>query len=111
MTINSLTDLKKRPGVFWVLLVLVSLMISEVLLFKKTSDFFYVILLILWYWANKYFKIDAGITVFVGICFLLICPFFMLFNEFLAMKAGIWAFILLLCGSISMILHEKEVSF
>lgn len=108
MTINFLNDLKKRPGVLWLIIVLMLLIFAEIFFFKKSSDFVYVIFTVSWYWINKHFKVDSRVTVFTGICFLSLSSLFMFFNELLAMRLAVWAFLLLLCGSILICLQEKE---
>jgi len=107
MTINFLADLKKKPGVLWIIMVLILLIFAEIFFFKKPSDFVYIVFTVSWFWINWHYKVDSSVTVFAGICFLSLCSLFMFFNELLAMRLAVWAFLLLLCGTI-LLFKENE---
>lgn len=105
---NLFLDFKKKPLALWIILVLFLLMFRDTFFAKKQNDFIFAFLPVAWFWVNRRFKIDARFSIVSGLCFLFICPFLMLFNEYLAMRAGVWAFLLLFLGTISFSLEFKE---
>ncbi len=91
-------DLEKKPLAIWLIFVLVLLMIDEIFFIKKANDFIFALLSIDWFLVNKQFKIDGRLSVVAGLFFLASTPLFMLFNEALAERVGIWAFLFLISG-------------
>lgn len=91
---------KEKPLILWGSVFILSLMFSELFFFKKTSDWFYFLLTIIWYLINKTGKIDGRFSVVCGLVFLSWCPFLMLFSPSFAQKSGIWSFLLLFSGVI-----------
>lgn len=95
-----MSDLKRKPLFLWFIFVLILLMFGDIFFSKKASDLIFALLSIFWFFINKQFKIDGRVSVAVGLFFLTFCPFFMLFNGAFAERVGIWAFLLLLSGTI-----------
>ncbi len=95
-----INDLKRKPLYLWFIFVLLLLMFGNTFFSKKASDFIFALLSIFWFWVNKQFKVDGRVSVAAGLFFLASCPLFMLFKSALAERIGIWAFLLLLSGTI-----------
>jgi len=105
---NIFYDFKKKPLALWLVLALLILMFRDIFFVKKLNDSIIAVLSIAWFWVNRRSKIDARFSIISGLCFLFICPFLMLFNEYLAMRAGIWAFLLIFLGTVLFCLDSKE---
>lgn len=94
-----INQIKNKPFFLWGITLLILLLFFELFFVKKPSDIFSAILIISWYWLNRANKIDMGFSLFVGLIFLSLCPFLFLLSEAMAEKAGIWAFLLFLSGT------------
>lgn len=104
---NYLNQIKNKPFFLWGSCFILFLMILDLFFFKEPSEVLFFILIISWFGLNKKNKIDGGLSIAAGLSFLMLCPFFMFFNEKLAERAGIWSFLLLLSGTISIFLDER----
>jgi hypothetical protein len=93
-------DLKKNFLAVWSVILLIFLMLGDIFFIKDSNDFIFILLTVLWFWLNRYFKLEIKVSLAVGLFFLALCPFFMLFSGVLAERAGIWAFLLILAATV-----------
>lgn len=91
-------QLKKDPLAIWLIFVLVLLIINDIFFIKKANNYVFALVSINWFLVNKKFKIDGRFSVSAGLFFLAFIPLFMLFNEALAERIGIWAFLFFIIG-------------
>lgn len=102
--------LEKEPLAIWLIFILVLLIIDDIFFVKKVNDFIFAILSINWFLVNKHFKIDGRFSVAAGLFFLAFTPLFMLFNEVLAERVGIWAFLFLIAGVFLLFVDFNKIS-
>lgn len=100
-------EFKKKPQARRIFITLIFFMIVNTFWLKIGSEAIYFLLPLLWIFTERRFRVDPKITIVSGLFFLFLCVVFMLINETLASELAVWAFLLLLSGTVTIIFQEK----
>ncbi|MEA2020148.1 MAG: hypothetical protein U9M98_00255 [Patescibacteria group bacterium] len=77
--------------------------------FDFTSDLVILFFIFLWIMASWLFSFEGRVSVGVGLGFLVLCPFLLIFKaDFIAEKAAVWAYMFLLVGVVHEIIEFRE---
>jgi|GEM_PF-5844320 len=92
---------------FWLVITLVGILF-DIFFFKKSSDFITILFTLTWSFSLVGFRFEARTSFLFALLCLTLCPFLLIFKlEFMAEKAAIWTYMMLVVGTVQSIVEAK----
>ncbi len=100
---------KLRPFRYYLLAFTALGLFVDTFFFDFTSDLVILFFISLWIIAVWLFSFEGRVSVGVGLGFLVLCPFLLIFKaEFIAENAAVWAYMFLLMGVIQEVIEFRK---
>ena len=92
---------------FWLIISLLGILF-DIFIFKKNSDFITLLLTITWILTMIGYRLEARTSFLFALFYLVLCPFLLILKlDFIAEKAAIWTYMMLVVGTIQSIIELK----
>jgi len=92
---------------FWLLVSLIGILF-DIFIFKKNSDFTTLLFTFTWILAMIGYQMEARTSFLFALFYLVLCPFLLIMKlDFIAEKAAIWTYMMLVVGTIQSVVELK----